>query len=208
MTVSKFLMNVDSLLAAHTGDDLLSELDVLNSMEFSDIQSDLHEVWSGLFNIYTNSSLRDIGTAGIAGGATVYFLSVNLSVGAVALALECVLSSCAVVLYLDSQTAIDAYISKMSLAVPDFYVPCWIKRHHIFNLIRDKDLAIRWVKVKDHSGVAGNVVANAAANCAICSKFFLPIGVCKCFLVAEAMAMSGNACHFVRNVFQSICCAH
>ncbi|KAG9306565.1 hypothetical protein G9A89_004762 [Geosiphon pyriformis] len=84
------------------------------------------------------------------------------------------------VLYLDSQAAIDA----------------------------NKDLVVRWVKIKSDSGIVGNVEADAAAGHAMCSKFSLSVGVHKHFLMAKAMVMSGNTCHFVRNVFQSICHAY
>ncbi|KAG9292117.1 hypothetical protein G9A89_005261 [Geosiphon pyriformis] len=163
--VSKFLINIDSLSAACTGDSFLPELNVLNSVEFSNIQN-------------------DVGTAGVADNTAAYFSSVNLSVDvklqAVALVLECVPSFCTVVLYLDSQAAIDACVSEMFLAISDFY---------------------------GHSGVIGNVVTDAAADHAICSKFFLPVRVHKRFLVAEATAVSDNVCHFVRDVFWTICCA-
>ncbi|KAG9287751.1 hypothetical protein G9A89_004154 [Geosiphon pyriformis] len=177
VTVLKFLMDVDSSLATCTGSSLLPKLDVLNSVEFSDIQSGLHEIWSSSFDVYTDSSLRDIRTAGVVGGTAAYFLSVDLSVGikvqdllfstlselqVVTLALECISFSCTVVLYLDSQAAID-------------------------------------VKGKDHSGITSNVMADAATGHATCSKFSLPMRVCECFLVAKAMAMSGNAHHFVKD---------
>ncbi|KAG9298683.1 hypothetical protein G9A89_012751 [Geosiphon pyriformis] len=155
--------------------------------------------------------LKNAGTADVTGGAAAYFSSMNLNVGvrvygllsstlselqAVALALECVTSSCTVVLYLDSQAAIDVCVSKISLAVSDFCVPCWIERRYIFNFVRDKDLAISWIKVKDHSEIVGNVKVNAAAGYTTCFKFFLPVGVHECFLVAKNTVMSGNAHHF------------
>ncbi|KAG9302777.1 hypothetical protein G9A89_009554 [Geosiphon pyriformis] len=180
----------------------------------------LHEIWSGSFDIYTDGLLKDVETADVADGTAVYFFSVNLSVGvkvwsllsftlfelqAVALALKCIPSFCAVVLYLDSQTAINTCVSKMSLAVPDFHVPCWIEKCYIFNLIKDKYLVVRWIKVKGYSGVVGNVEANAATGHATYSKFSLSIKVHKHFLVAEATVMSGNTRYFVKNMFQSIC---
>ncbi|KAG9284423.1 hypothetical protein G9A89_023680 [Geosiphon pyriformis] len=187
---------MDSLLVVSAGTDLLPETDVLNSLEFSDIQSELHEIWSSLFDVYTDGLLKDAGTADVVGGTAAYFFSVNLNVGVrvcgllsstlselqvVALALECVPSSCAVVLYLDSQAAIDVCVSEMSLAVSDF---------------------------RGHSGVIDNIKADAATGYATCSKFFLSVGVCEHFLVAENTAVSGNVHYFIRNVFQSICCAH
>ncbi|KAG9303267.1 hypothetical protein G9A89_013593 [Geosiphon pyriformis] len=95
----------------------------------------------------------------------------------------------------------------MSLVTPDFCNQYWLERHYIFNLVRDKDLSVSWVKVKDHSGISGNVEADLAAGAASGSLFSLCANVCEYFLVAEGVAVSGNACHFVRNIFWSVCCA-
>ncbi|KAG9296990.1 hypothetical protein G9A89_008576 [Geosiphon pyriformis] len=184
VTVMKFLLDMNSSLVVSAGSSLLPKLDVLNSMEFSDIQNGLHEIWSGLFDVYTDESLKNARTADIANGTAAYFFSVNISVGVklqmVTLVLECVLSSCAMVLYLDSQIAIDVCI----------------KRHHIFNLVRDKDFVVRWVKVKGHSGVVDNVETDVATGYAMCSKFSLPVRIHEHFLMAEDTAISGNSiCH-------------
>ncbi|KAG9298742.1 hypothetical protein G9A89_012810 [Geosiphon pyriformis] len=80
--------------------------------------------------------------------------------------------------------------------------------HYIFNLVRDKDLSVSWIKVKGHSGIHGNMEANLAAGAASGSPFSLCANVYEHFLVAEGVAISGNACHFVRNIFWSVCCAH
>ncbi|KAG9301931.1 hypothetical protein G9A89_020975 [Geosiphon pyriformis] len=64
-----------------------------------------------------------------------------------------------------------------------------------------------WVKVKGHSEIPGNVRANLAAGAASRSPFSLCADVREHFLVAEGIAVSGNARHFVRNNFRSICCA-
>ncbi|KAG9298036.1 hypothetical protein G9A89_018864 [Geosiphon pyriformis] len=187
VTVTKFLLDIDSFLVVPAKSGLPPELDVLNSMEFSDIQSGLHEIWSGLFDVYTNGLLRDARTANIADSMTAYFLSVNMSVGVkvVTLVLECIPSSCIVVLYLNSQTVIDMCISKMSLAMLDFCV-----------------------KIKSHSEVMDNMEADAAAGYTTCFKFSLPVRVCKNFLIAENMTIFGNAHHFVRNMFWFICHAY
>ncbi|KAG9298360.1 hypothetical protein G9A89_003177 [Geosiphon pyriformis] len=95
--------------------------------------------------------------AGVAGGAAAYFSLVNLSIGVrvhgllsstmaelqvVALTLECIPSFSSVVLHLNSQAAIDTCVSEMFLVLPDFHVPCWMERRHIFNLVRNKDLSV------------------------------------------------------------------
>ncbi|KAG9288301.1 hypothetical protein G9A89_021332 [Geosiphon pyriformis] len=99
-------------------------------------------------------------------------------------------------------------MSEMSLAAPDFRNQCWLKKHHIFNLIKDKDLSMSWVKMKGHSGIHGNVKADLTAGAASGFPFSLCADVREHFLVAESVTVSGNVRHFVRNIFQSICCAH
>ncbi|KAG9307735.1 hypothetical protein G9A89_023300 [Geosiphon pyriformis] len=59
--------------------------------------------------------------------------------------------------------------------------------------------------VKGHSGIHGNVRADAAAKDTALSQFSLPVGVNKCFLVAKNMPVSGNAHHFVQDFWRSSC---
>ncbi|KAG9300298.1 hypothetical protein G9A89_011371 [Geosiphon pyriformis] len=198
-------------------------LDILGSEKFSAVKDGVHDIWSGFFEVFTDGSLRKAGSVEVACGAAAYFPVLDKSIGvavrgllsstmaelqAVTLALKCVPFLSTVVLHLDSQTAIDACVSEMSLVAPDFCNPCWLERWHIFNLVRDKDLSVSWVKVKDHSGIPGNVKADLAAGAASGSSFSFCADVHEHFLVAEGVAVSGNAHHFVRNIFQSICCAH
>ncbi|KAG9298209.1 hypothetical protein G9A89_002697 [Geosiphon pyriformis] len=124
---------------------------------------------------------------------------------AIALSLECVPFSCMVIVHANSQAAIDACISEMLLSVPDFCSFCWLERYWIFDLVCEKDLSVYWVKVKGHFGVVGNVKANAAAGDAVFSHLFLPVGVQKCFLVAENTPVSGNTRHFVRGLYKFVC---
>ncbi|KAG9294984.1 hypothetical protein G9A89_017778 [Geosiphon pyriformis] len=198
-------------------------LNVLESDVFSSVQDGLHEIWSGCFEAYTNGSLKRAGTADVSSSAAVYFPALGLGVGvkvcgllsstmaelqAVALALECVSSSSSVVLYFDSQAAINVCIFEMLLKVPDFRNHYWIERRHVFDLIRDKDLSVNWIKIKDHAGVLGNMEVNRFARETACSFFVLPIRIWVRFLVADDTVVSSNACHFVRNVFRSICYAY
>ncbi|KAG9291585.1 hypothetical protein G9A89_022004 [Geosiphon pyriformis] len=199
-----------------TGSDGLCGLDILGSEKFSAVKDGLHDV-------FTDGFLRNAGSAEVASSAVAYFLALDLSVGvavhdllsstmaelqAVTLFLECVPFSSTVVLYLDSQVAIDACVSELSLVCSDFHNQCWLERHHIFNLIRDKDLVVSWVKVKDYSGVSGNERADLAAWAVSGSSFSLLAGVRKRFMVAKSIAVSSNACHFVRNIFWLICHTH
>ncbi|KAG9294499.1 hypothetical protein G9A89_009346 [Geosiphon pyriformis] len=39
----------------------------------------------------------------------------------------------------------------------DFYNHCWIERLHIVNLIKNKDILVKWVKVEEHSGIPDNI---------------------------------------------------
>ncbi|KAG9291345.1 hypothetical protein G9A89_003449 [Geosiphon pyriformis] len=171
-------------------------LDILESGEFSAVKDKLHDIWSGFFEVFTDGSLRNADSAEVTCSAVAYFLVLDKSIGiivsgllsstiaelqAVALALECVPSSSTVVLRLDSQAAIDACVSEMSL------------RCHIFNLVRNKDLSVSWVKVKGHSGIPGNVEADLAAGAASGSPFSFCANVREHFLVAEGVVVSGNA---------------
>ncbi|KAG9302474.1 hypothetical protein G9A89_006438 [Geosiphon pyriformis] len=177
----------------------------------------------GVGFVYTDGSLKNAGSAEVAGGAAAYFLALDLSISVVvwsllsstmaelqtvALSLKCVLFSSTVVLHLDSQAAINACVSEMSLAIPDFCNQYWLERHHIFNLVRNKDLNVSWAKVKGHSRILGNVKANLAAGTVSGFPFLLLANMCKYFLVAENTAVSGNACYFVQNNFWSVCHAH
>ncbi|KAG9287170.1 hypothetical protein G9A89_003018 [Geosiphon pyriformis] len=147
-------------------------------------------IWFGNFEVYMDSSLKSAGSADVVSGAAAYFLVLDIGVNmrvqglffstmtelqAVVLALECVLFSCSVDLYLDSQAAIDTCVSEM---------------------LFDKDFIVYWIKIKDHSGIASNVKTDTFASEAADSPVFLPVGVQKHFLITENMAMFGNTCHF------------
>ncbi|KAG9291076.1 hypothetical protein G9A89_012948 [Geosiphon pyriformis] len=183
-------------------------MDVLISEKFFFVHNSLLEVWFDCIEIYMDESLKGASFVEVADGAAVYFPAADMSIGvrvarllsstltelqAVALALECVPSFCSVVLYLDSQLAIDACVSEVFLFVPDFYNQCWIERLQI------------WVKVKSHSNVSSNVKTNALAGIATFSFFSLPVRIQERFLVAKKNAVSGNARHFVHDLYQSIC---
>ncbi|KAG9304921.1 hypothetical protein G9A89_010783 [Geosiphon pyriformis] len=73
--------------------------------------------------------------------------------------------------------------------------------------LENKDLSVSWVKIKSHSGIPGNVEANLAAGAASGSLFSFCANVHEHFLVAKDVAVSGNACYFVKNIFRSVCCA-
>ncbi|KAG9302126.1 hypothetical protein G9A89_020560 [Geosiphon pyriformis] len=214
MVSSEFLKGQDYSFSGSIGSAEKLGLDILGSEEFSAVKDGVHDIWLGFFEVFMNGSLRNTGSAEVACGAAAYFLVLDKSIGvtvcgllsstmaelqAVALALECVPSSSTVVLRLDSQAAIDACVSEMSLVAPNFHNQCWLERRHIFNLVRNKDLSMSWVKVKGHSGIPGNVKADLAAGAASGSPFSLCADVREHFLVAEGVTVSeaGPGCNVI-----------
>ncbi|KAG9304053.1 hypothetical protein G9A89_005963 [Geosiphon pyriformis] len=171
----------------------------LLSNMFSVVKDGLHDVWSDCFKVYTDGSLKEAGSANVTCGTAVYFPALNLSIGiaihgllsstlaelqAVALSFECVLSSCKLILHINSQTAINSCLLELSSA--------------------DKDLEVVWVKIKGHSDISGNIKADLAAEEATWSSFTLLAGIREWFLVAENTVVSGNAHYFIRDIFQSV----
>ncbi|KAG9302605.1 hypothetical protein G9A89_007309 [Geosiphon pyriformis] len=195
---------------------------ILVSEWFAEIYNSLLEIWSGLFDVYMDDSLKFAGSANVVSSVAVYFsvLDMRIDIGVygllfftmtelqtVALSLECVPSFSSVVLYLDNQTAINACMSEVSCNFPDFHNQYWIERRHISNLIKNKDLFVYWVKVKSHSGIPSNMRANVLTGEVTGSFFMLLAEVHKHFLMAENSVVFGNACYFVRNIFCFICYA-
>ncbi|KAG9302017.1 hypothetical protein G9A89_021061 [Geosiphon pyriformis] len=123
------------------------------SMVQAYVDVSLLEMWSDYIEVYTDRSLKCAGSVKVVSGVAVYFLAVDADIRvagllsstltelqAVVLALKSVLSLCSVVLYSDSQAAINACISKASVTMPDFHNQCWIKRLHIDNLLESNFL--------------------------------------------------------------------
>ncbi|KAG9300878.1 hypothetical protein G9A89_015334 [Geosiphon pyriformis] len=130
-----------------------SRVDPLNILNF---------VGSGSLSVYTNGSLKNLGTVGCKASTAAFFKDINLGleVGvlglmlstmaklqAIVLALECVPLFSSVHLFLDSQSALDAYKSELNLVYFDFYNQCWIKCWHIVNVICNKNLRVNWHKM-------------------------------------------------------------
>ncbi|KAG9305801.1 hypothetical protein G9A89_001090 [Geosiphon pyriformis] len=167
----------------------------------------LHKFWSDAFAVYTDGSLSHLGTAEVAGGAAAYFPNAGVSIGievsglfsstmtelhTVVLVLKCVLFSCSVVINTDSQATINTCASELGLFVPDFKNKCWVKRHYICKLIKDKDLSVGWVKVKGHSGDAHNNKADALAGCAAHFNLSFPMGIQERYVMAHGQVVLGN----------------
>ncbi|KAG9290804.1 hypothetical protein G9A89_011767 [Geosiphon pyriformis] len=220
VAASKYLLDKGFFSSGSSGTAHSCGLNILEFDVFSFVWDSLHEVWSNRFEVYMDESLMSAGSANVLSDATVYFPALDLSIGirvrgllsstmvelqAIALALECVLSFCLVLLFLDSQAAIDACVSELSSEIPVFHNCCWVKHRHVFNLIRDKDLSVSWAKVRGHAGVPDNVKANRFADKTADSSYVLPVRIRKHFLVAKDTVVLGNACHFIRDLFKSVC---
>ncbi|KAG9291719.1 hypothetical protein G9A89_012004 [Geosiphon pyriformis] len=204
----------------------LSSVGSLNICEFSDFVSIcncLFHVGSDSLSVYTDSFLKNLGMIGCQADAVVFFEDINLDLSvsvcglvsstlaklqAITLALECVLRSCSVCLFSDSQAALDACKSELNLMHPDFCNWCWVEHQHISNIIYSKNLRITWRKVKSHSGILENNCANSLADTASLSGWFLSPHVSEHFLVANGDIVSGNSRHFVQDVFCAVCHVH
>ncbi|KAG9299063.1 hypothetical protein G9A89_020376 [Geosiphon pyriformis] len=180
---------------------------VLESCEFEVVCSHLLEVDFDRFFLFMDGFLNELGTLGMKAGAVVFFENINLSLGvrvselvsstmvelqAIALALECVLSSYSINLFSDSQAALDACKSESRLICSDFRNQCWIKHHHIANVIHQKNLDINWVKVKDYSGVLDNEQVDAFTGATVLSNLHLSHMINEHFLRAGGTAVSDS----------------
>ncbi|KAG9288361.1 hypothetical protein G9A89_021392 [Geosiphon pyriformis] len=149
--------------------------------------------------VYTDSSLKHLSMVDCRAGAAAFFEDIDL--GAIMLALECISVARSVKLFSDSQVALDAYRSELSLICPDFCNQCWVEHWHIRNVIHSKNLKVSWHKVKSHSSVLGNDCADSITNTVSLSGWFLPPCVDKHFLLVDGGVVSGNSRHFVRDVY-------
>ncbi|KAG9303546.1 hypothetical protein G9A89_018442 [Geosiphon pyriformis] len=183
--VFKFMNNVIALEAGSAISFNLPVLNVLDFSEFLDVHSSLLDVWSDYIKVYTDRPLKSAGSAKVTCGAAAYFSVANVSIKVrvfdLLLALKCVPASYNITLYLNSQSAIDAYVFETSLTMPDFH---------------------------RHSEILGNIKADELANKTTVSSLTLLVGIWKWFLVAEGTAVSNNTHYFVCNIYQSICHAY
>ncbi|KAG9296724.1 hypothetical protein G9A89_001356 [Geosiphon pyriformis] len=154
-------------------------LSILDSDRFFEVYDSLLEMWSNCIKVYIDGFLRCASSVGVVGRAATYFPAADMGIGvrvtgllfstlaelqAVVLVLECVSFSCSVVLYSDSQSVIDVCISEAFSTTSDFHNQCWVKRLQIANLLKNKNISIKWVKVKEHSDVLCNIRADVLAN--------------------------------------------
>ncbi|KAG9303889.1 hypothetical protein G9A89_005799 [Geosiphon pyriformis] len=181
--------------------------DILGSTDYASVCGRLSQVISGSLSVYTNGSLRSLGTAaffediglGLEVGVSGLMSSTLVELQAIALAIECVPLSCSIHVFSDSQFALSACESEM-----DLY---WIKCQHIANVICSKNLRVSWHKVKGYSGVSGNKRADEIVGIVSLSSWRLHSRLDEHFLVADGGVILGNSKHFVHDICQSICCA-
>ncbi|KAG9292754.1 hypothetical protein G9A89_001284 [Geosiphon pyriformis] len=184
LVMSKFMLVQDFSASSFAGFVQSVNMNILDSNVFSLVKN----------GVYTNGSLRNAGSVNAVCSAATYFPVLDKSIGVVVSSL---LSSTlaelqAVALALD-QAVIDVCLSELSCAMPDFCNWCWLERCHIFNLVKEKDLEVVWVKVKGHFGVSDNAKTDLMAGKAAQSPFSLLAGVHERYLVAENTAIFGNA---------------
>ncbi|KAG9286031.1 hypothetical protein G9A89_022708 [Geosiphon pyriformis] len=218
-----FLSGSGSLLICSLSPLNVDLSDVLKSCEFDVIRNHLLEVDSDRLFLFTDGSLYGLGTPGMKAGTMVFFGDIDLGLGvevfglvsstivelqAIALALECVPLSRSVNLFSDSQAVLNACKSELLLGHPDFRNQCWVKRHHISNVIHCKNLDVNWIKVRDHFGVLGNKCADTLVRAAASSGVHFPYKINEHFFRAGSAVVSSNSRHFVHGVFRSIYCAH
>ncbi|KAG9296356.1 hypothetical protein G9A89_014948 [Geosiphon pyriformis] len=179
--------------------------DIRQSHDFGVVCDNLLNTDMACLSTYMDESLISLGTVDMKAGAAVFFEDIDLGLGvgvsglvsstltelqAIALALECVFSSCSVDLFSDSQSALDVCKSESLLVCLDFRNWCWIEWCHIANIICQKNLDVNWVKVRGHLGVLDNEHADALAKDAAFSPWQLPYLISKCFLRAGGAVVS------------------
>ncbi|KAG9291601.1 hypothetical protein G9A89_022020 [Geosiphon pyriformis] len=155
--------------------DNVGPLSILGSGEFLSVCDCLSHVDIGCLSVYTDESLRNLGTVSCKAGTAVFFEDIGLSLG---------IGVSGLMLF------ILAELQAIAL--------------HIVNLIHGKNLRVSWHKVKDHSGVEGNKQADVIADSNSFSSWFLPPHLNEHFLMTNGVVISGNSRRFVRDVFHFI----
>ncbi|KAG9290832.1 hypothetical protein G9A89_010981 [Geosiphon pyriformis] len=185
----------------------IGPLNILGSSGFVSVCDCLSQVNAKVLSVYTDGSLRNLGTVGCEAGAVAFFEDIGMGLGvgvsglmlsimaelqAIALALKCVPVFSNVHLFSDSQSALDVCKSELGLVVSDFCNRCW-------------GLKVNWHKVKGHSGISGNERANVIAGAVSVSDWFLPPRLDEHFLMADGNIVSDNSRHFVCDTFRAMC---
>ncbi|KAG9298015.1 hypothetical protein G9A89_018843 [Geosiphon pyriformis] len=181
----------------------VGSLNILESSDFVFVCNHLSQASVSSLSVYMDKSLSNLGTASCKAGAVTYFEDISLGLGvcvlglmlftlaelqAIALALECVPPSSSVLLFLESQFALNTCKSKLSLACPDFHNQCWVKRCHI-----------------SYFGISGNKCTDAIAGAASLSNWHFSLHLDEYFLIADGGIVFGNSRHFVHDIYCSVC---
>ncbi|KAG9300267.1 hypothetical protein G9A89_011340 [Geosiphon pyriformis] len=163
-------------------------------------------------SVYTDGSLKYLGTADCRAGTAVFFEDIDLGLGvsvqglvsstlaelqAIVLALECMPAACSVNLFSDSQVALDTCRSELNLMCPNFHNQYWVECRHIQNVIHSKNLRVSWHKVKGHSSISENNHTDSITDVASLSGWYLSPCMDEHFLLADGSVVSGNSRHFV-----------
>ncbi|KAG9285882.1 hypothetical protein G9A89_013307 [Geosiphon pyriformis] len=149
----------------------------------------------GSIDVYTNGSIKDLGSIDACGGTAAYFPKADVSIGmrvlgllssilvklqAIALALECVFDFSIVTLFMNNQTLLDIY----KFEVGGFEFVGYVKKsqrtfRHYWN-------------------------ADFFANTVTLSKSVLSLSMLCYFLSVKNRSVFGNAHHFIRNLFDVV----
>ncbi|KAG9290550.1 hypothetical protein G9A89_020920 [Geosiphon pyriformis] len=215
-----FLNSLDPSSAYPLGSSEVGYLSFLDFDDFTSVCNHLSQVSSDNLSVYTDESLKNLGTAGCKAGTAVFFENISLGLGigvlglmsstmvelqAIALVLECISMSNSVHLFSNSQSVLDACKLELGLMCSDFCNKCWVKCQHIVNVIYSKNLRISWHKVKSYSGISGNKHVNVIANAATLSCWYFPLCLDERFIVADDSVIFGNSRHFVCDIYCSVC---
>ncbi|KAG9298574.1 hypothetical protein G9A89_004282 [Geosiphon pyriformis] len=137
-----FVCSVKFLVASHSS-PLVSVgvgfVDICGSDNFLSVCDCLSWVGADSLSVYTDESLKNLGTTGCRAKTAAFFKNVNLGLDisiwslvlstlaklqTVTLALECIPVVCSVCLFSDSQAALDACMSEINLVYPNFRNHC------------------------------------------------------------------------------------
>ncbi|KAG9284150.1 hypothetical protein G9A89_022924, partial [Geosiphon pyriformis] len=182
-----FLDGITSSSALSSVLDDVGLLNIFGFGEFLSVCNCLSCVETGGLSVYTDGSLRNLGMISCKAGAAAFFENVGLGLGigmsglmsstlvelqAIALALECILSSSSVCLFSDSQSALDVCKVELGLLHSDFHI-------------------------KGHFGVEENKQADLIAGFDSLSSWFLPPCLDEHFLVTDGVVISGLEVKFL-----------
>ncbi|KAG9302408.1 hypothetical protein G9A89_011458 [Geosiphon pyriformis] len=138
-----------------------------------------------------------------------YFFVLDLSIGiGISELVSSTMAEFSVVVYLDSQAALDVCVAELTLTSPDFCNYCWMKWCSIVNFIKKKRLDVFWCKIKKHLGVLDNEHADVLAGLAAGFDLMLSVLIEKKFIKAGRIAVFGNIQYIACEVFRSVNRAH